>query len=184
MAQLLDDAIRALVAPDGRAAGARLLRLLVGCARANAAALLEMRGDQPTLLVGVDVTQETLDAASQAWERSRARLEADESVQRRAHVIAPLRRHGQTLGLLVVDSPRVEGLDDVVRALGPVFVQVLEATRRAEAENPGEELRRLLDENEWNLARVARILGVSRVTIYARLDRYGIPRQRVLKGTA
>jgi GAF domain-containing protein len=39
----------------------------------------------------------------------------------------------------------------------------------------------LLNRNEWNIARVARLMGVTRRTVYLRLQRYNIPRERVLK---
>jgi hypothetical protein len=39
----------------------------------------------------------------------------------------------------------------------------------------------LLRRNEWNIARVARLMGVTRRTIYLRLQRYDIPRERVYK---
>jgi DNA-binding NtrC family response regulator len=39
----------------------------------------------------------------------------------------------------------------------------------------------LLDHNEWNVSRVARVLGVTRMTIYNRLRRFAIQRQRVPK---
>jgi putative methionine-R-sulfoxide reductase with GAF domain len=39
----------------------------------------------------------------------------------------------------------------------------------------------LLNRNEWNIARVARLMGVTRRTVYLRLRRYNIPRERVLK---
>lgn len=45
-------------------------------------------------------------------------------------------------------------------------------------------LRALLEAQEWNVARVARILGVTRMTIYNRLRRLQIPRERVLKSAA
>ena len=45
-----------------------------------------------------------------------------------------------------------------------------------------EKLLRALQQNEWNIARVARLLGVSRRTIYLRLQRLDIPRERVRKG--
>jgi len=179
---LLDDAIRALVSPDGRGSAGRLLRLVAAYARADAAALLEIRASVPALLVGVDVTQETLDAAAYAWERQRAALEAGDTAHRKPHVVVAIRRHGKILGLLALASPRLDALDDVLRGVGSLLAQVLEVIR-AETENPGAELQRLLEENEWNLARVARILGVSRVTVYARLQRYRIQRQRILKGT-
>ena len=179
---LLDDAIRALISPDSRGSAARLLRFVAGCTRANAAGLLEIRGSTPALLVGVDVTQETLDAVAHVWERSRAGLEAGEPVHRKAQVVVAIRRHGKVLGLLALDSPKSTALAEILRSVGSLLAQVLE-TIQAEAENPAAELRRLLEESEWNLARVARILGVSRVTVYARLQRYRIQRQRILKGT-
>mgnify|MGYP000632767276 CR=1 FL=1 len=42
-----------------------------------------------------------------------------------------------------------------------------------------EKLLLLLNRNEWNIARVARLMGVTRRTVYLRLQRYGIPRERV-----
>jgi hypothetical protein len=42
-------------------------------------------------------------------------------------------------------------------------------------------LLKTLHEQEWNLARVARVLGVSRRTVYLRMQRYGIERQHVPK---
>jgi hypothetical protein len=44
-----------------------------------------------------------------------------------------------------------------------------------------EKLLLLLNRNEWNIARVARMMGVTRRTVYLRLQRYGIPRERVAK---
>ena len=44
-----------------------------------------------------------------------------------------------------------------------------------------EKLLLLLNRNEWNIARVARLMGVTRRTVYLRLQRYNIPRERVLK---
>jgi transcriptional regulator of acetoin/glycerol metabolism len=38
-----------------------------------------------------------------------------------------------------------------------------------------------LHEAEWNLARVARMLGVTRVTVYKRMRRHGIERLKVRK---
>jgi transcriptional regulator with GAF, ATPase, and Fis domain len=38
-----------------------------------------------------------------------------------------------------------------------------------------------LERNEWNIARVARLLGVTRKTVYARMQRFGILRERVPK---
>jgi transcriptional regulator of acetoin/glycerol metabolism len=45
----------------------------------------------------------------------------------------------------------------------------------------GVALRALLDEHEWNVSRVARLLSVTRMTVYNRLRRLGIARERVSK---
>jgi Bacterial regulatory protein, Fis family len=42
-------------------------------------------------------------------------------------------------------------------------------------------LRALLEDHEWNVSRVARVLGVTRMTIYNRLRRLGMERVRVFK---
>jgi transcriptional regulator of acetoin/glycerol metabolism len=44
-----------------------------------------------------------------------------------------------------------------------------------------EKLLLLLNRNEWNIARVARLMGVTRRTVYLRLRRYNIPRERIRK---
>jgi len=44
-----------------------------------------------------------------------------------------------------------------------------------------EKLLLLLNRNEWNIARVARMMGVTRRTVYLRLQRYNILRERVPK---
>jgi hypothetical protein len=44
-----------------------------------------------------------------------------------------------------------------------------------------DELLLLLNRTDWNIARVARMLGVSRRTLYVRLEKYRIPREHVEK---
>ena len=44
-----------------------------------------------------------------------------------------------------------------------------------------EKLLLLLNRNEWNISRVSRLLGVTRMTVYNRLDRFKIPREHVPK---
>jgi Bacterial regulatory protein, Fis family/GAF domain len=79
----------------------------------------------------------------------------------------------------------------VAKAVGQQAPSV-EQTSRAEAwetyleRTPVEDMEReklllLLNRNEWNIARVSRLMGVTRRTIYLRLQRYNIPRERVPK---
>ena len=81
----------------------------------------------------------------------------------------------------------------IAKAVGEnVGASVERAPSRAEAwesyleRTPVEDMEReklllLLNRNEWNIARVARLMGVTRRTIYLRLQRYNIPRERVPK---
>ena len=55
------------------------------------------------------------------------------------------------------------------------------------AQTPAKEIERrrlllLLDRHEWNVARVARELELTRTTVYKRLEEFGISRKRVAKG--
>ena len=80
----------------------------------------------------------------------------------------------------------------VAKAVGEGATTVERGPSRAEAweayleRTPVEDMEReklllLLNRNEWNIARVARLMGVTRRTIYLRLQRYNIPRERVPK---
>jgi transcriptional regulator with GAF, ATPase, and Fis domain len=60
------------------------------------------------------------------------------------------------------------------------FERYLERTSVDDMER--ERLLLLLERNEWNIARVARLMSVTRRTVYLRLARYGVPRERVRKG--
>jgi transcriptional regulator of acetoin/glycerol metabolism len=60
-----------------------------------------------------------------------------------------------------------------------VWQTYLERTPSHEMEK--EKMLLLLDRNEWNIARVARLMNVTRRTIYLRLQRWGIPREKVRK---
>jgi transcriptional regulator with GAF, ATPase, and Fis domain len=80
----------------------------------------------------------------------------------------------------------------IAKAVGDQGAPVERAPSRAEAwesyleRTPVEDMEReklllLLNRNEWNIARVARLMSVTRRTIYLRLQRYNIPRERVPK---
>ena len=112
--------------------------------------------------------------------------------------MVPASHDGQLQGLLYLDSldPRL-GVRHEVRGLMP-FAQVAgRAVALGESSSihlpsdtgpsPGadpvarEELLVLMERHEWNISRVARILAVSRRTVYLRLDRLGIQRRRISK---
>jgi transcriptional regulator of acetoin/glycerol metabolism len=68
---------------------------------------------------------------------------------------------------------------EATRGIADAWTTYLERTPVEDMER--EKLLLLLNRNEWNIARVARLMGVTRRTIYLRLQRYNIPRERVPK---
>ena len=98
------------------------------------------------------------------------------------HGLFPLMEGTDLVGALVLDDARQLEPD----RMGPFLVALAKAVTAAEAPvrprmDHGALLQRTLDENAWNVARVARTLGVTRRTIYMRMQRFGIPRRRVPK---
>jgi transcriptional regulator with GAF, ATPase, and Fis domain len=117
--------------------------------------------------------------------------------------VVPVFEEEKLVALLYVDSAEphfcdshdLERLSKFSRILAKAVSEStspVEAGRTSEAwqsyleRTPVEDMEReklllLLNRNEWNIARVARLMGVTRRTIYLRLQRYGIPRERVPK---
>jgi GAF domain-containing protein len=119
-------------------------------------------------------------------------------------VVMPVFNGGKLVALLYVDSfdPHFCNPNDIdrmgrftrivakaVTGIEPHREEARTTTERWETyleRTPVEDLEReklllLLNRNEWNIARVARLMGVTRRTIYMRLQRYNIPRERVPK---
>lgn len=120
-------------------------------------------------------------------------------------LVVPVKENDELVALLYVDSyaphfvephqiDRVGRMSRIVaqalnRSAGPlpagtptreeVWQTYLERTPSEEMEK--EKMLLLLDRNEWNIARVARLMNVTRRTIYLRLQRWGIPREKVRK---
>jgi hypothetical protein len=90
-----------------------------------------------------------------------------------AHDLERLSKFSRIVAKSVRDteSPRPAG--------GDSWETYLERTPVEDMER--EKLLLLLNRNEWNIARVARMMGVTRRTVYLRLQRYNIPRERVPK---
>ena len=118
-----------------------------------------------------------------------------------ALTMVPVQQGDEMVALLYVDAgephflttPDRERLVKFARIIGKAVTQTAAPkASRAEAwetyleRTPVEDMEReklllLLNRNEWNIARVARLMGVTRRTIYLRLQRHNIPRERVPK---
>lgn len=92
------------------------------------------------------------------------------------HDLERLAKFSRIITKAVTDTAPVR---DRARAQADAWETYLERTPVEDMER--EKLLLLLNRNEWNIARVARLMGVTRRTIYLRLQRYNIPRERVPK---
>ena len=79
----------------------------------------------------------------------------------------------------IVGKAVADDRDGVGRSPREALEDYLERTPSEDLER--EKLLLLLNRNEWNIARVSRLMGVTRRTIYLRLTRYGVARQKVPK---
>jgi Bacterial regulatory protein, Fis family/GAF domain len=91
------------------------------------------------------------------------------------HDLERLRKFSRIVAKAVADNAPIEERSQSSKA----WETYLERTPVEDMER--EKLLLLLNRNEWNIARVARLMGVTRRTIYLRLQRYNIPRERVPK---
>lgn len=181
---LLDDAIQVLVAAEPRGATRRLLTLVARFTGAQAIAAFEVRSGRLVLFGSHDLAQDTIDSAEKAFSTLRPRLEAGQVVHTDGHAVVPLVDDQQWVGLLCLRGARDGAAEEAVQSLGRVLAATITAARAADHADPAARLRDLLEEHEWNVARVARILGVTRVTVYERMRRFGIPRKKVPRGIA
>jgi transcriptional regulator with GAF, ATPase, and Fis domain len=94
-----------------------------------------------------------------------------------SHDLARLTKFSRIVAKAVLDSSTPA--ERPTRSREDAWETYLERTPVEDMER--EKLLLLLNRNEWNIARVARLMGVTRRTIYLRLQRYNIPRERVPK---
>lgn len=94
-----------------------------------------------------------------------------------SHDLARLTKFSRIVAKAVLDSGMPT--ERPTRSREDAWETYLERTPVEDMER--EKLLLLLNRNEWNIARVARLMGVTRRTIYLRLQRYNIPRERVPK---
>jgi hypothetical protein len=154
-------------------------------------------GESGTLQVfsAVGMPVEQLAAAQVLFAAAAERIARGETEATGDHCLAPLLDDGTLLGVLHVyglpgAAAALEGyrllLGAAVRASrqpgGLRSIDLLARTSAAELQR--HQLVATLDGNEWNISRVARILGVTRRTVYMRMRKFRVPRRRVPKTLA
>ena len=154
---------------------------------ARSAALWLADGDELTLQLGVGTDQESIDGALALWVRQRAALAAGQPASEGRSILIATRPEGFHLYLDGVDTRRLDIASAVDCAAVAAKVLRRTATGFAGGEHVKadglrrEELIATLRLHEWNSARVARVKGVTRKTIYDWLEKFQIPRERVSK---
>jgi hypothetical protein len=133
---------------------------------------------QPELLVSHRIDQAVLQRVSAAWQYGRDALACGSRVEPpTGGVICPVLVERQLKALIYLerihDCPDAE-LGVVAQLIGNRLQPSPEYTPIEPDER--EHLLLLLERNEWNIARVARVLGVSRLTVYRRLARLQLSR--------
>jgi hypothetical protein len=187
----------------------RTLGIVLTLTHGRCAAVFRVEDGRVPLFASRGLDQASLDAAHADWNTHRADLARGGTLYLpdtgadtpRARVTAPIRAGERLLGLLYVDSAEPHFLDEDGRRRLAKFEALLARALEAPPAPPGERPRgfergldrpaadglerqrllMLLERNEWNIARVARLMGVTRRTIYLRLARYGLPREHVRK---
>jgi regulatory Fis family protein len=177
-----------LVAPDPRGAAEHALTYLMGVHGAASGAVLALK--QGILIPYTIREMETrrLEEVQRAWVSWESGLRGGDVVQVDDLVLYALHEGGTLLGAVVLAGAVHPVREDLLQTFGLALAKaiavapppgVLPGLRPGPV--PREELLLNLSRHEWNIARVARMMGVTRRTIYLRLRRYGIHRVRIPK---
>jgi hypothetical protein len=185
--------VRIMVAKDPRQSADTILEFLMGVNGAAAAAVFSVE-DEPRLFVGRGIAQSALDRTAECWKREGGSLAQGRLSRTDACLLLPVLRRERLVALVYLEAAHadLDSLAEVSGLLGDAIVRGSaqpEAASPVEAyleETPTEEIERrrlilLLDRFEWNVARVARELRLTRTTVYKRLAAFAIPRKRVPK---
>ena len=178
------------------------LDLVMVLARARRGAVVSCREGGISLVASRGLDQGVLNSIHRVWSCSQRSLVARTPLYSEGpetFLALPCLEKSELMGVLYVDTPgpafrlppeqlaTFSGIfGRAIRALGsPLNNQrsdwAMELDRAEPDDLERERLLLLLTRNEWNISRVARILNVTRMTVYNRLVRFNIPRERVQK---
>jgi transcriptional regulator of acetoin/glycerol metabolism len=186
----LDQVAALLFSEDGRAKADKLLSSLVVESDARGGAVLGIKNDKPVLFAGLDLPLAVLTQIEKGWVGISRELKEGDPVTLKALTLAPLLDEEGLVGALVLESPRAFDFKDAQMLLGllarAVSQPLAPSVASASLDLPAHEMekRKLVDtlqRNQWNVAMVSRKLGVTRRTIYLRMEKFGIDRLRVPK---
>ena len=185
----MDSMLALLVADDPRRSADRILNRLVQIHVARGGAILRPRDGQVEVWMSSGLSLAAVAEMPVRWADHGEALAAGRPVFEPAFALFPAMLGNEMVAAVYLAQP--EGLSAQGAAVfGAAIAQAVRAsdtagTRRAPEASPAEEARlqmlSLLERNDWNIAHVARLLGVTRRTVYMRLRSFEIERRRVPK---
>ena len=187
----MDQTLALLVADDPRGQALRLLDHVASRCRAKGVAVVKVADDDLASFAG-EVPLSRFTTLQTVWKTQAKDLKAGRRVLADGYRVLPLMDGPGLTGLLLIEgaagieltNPAVVALAATLKAAHARPPQNDAETQAATVTGGEIERQRLiaaLDRHEWNIARVARLVGVTRRTIYLRLKRYKIDRRRVPK---
>jgi hypothetical protein len=195
--RLGEEILHLLVSQDPRRAADGALGLLIRHLRADGAACFRVQGERVVLFAARALDQLALDRVASTWDDARDAVLAGQVYDAEtSFAIVPIGPPAAVSGLLYLGADRGLVLDaEALEHLLPLLRTALEAApnggrapldayieRTPAVQFQREQLLLLLERHEWNIARVARAKGVTRLTIYEQMRRWGIERRKVTKG--
>jgi len=184
----LGSMIESLVADDPRRSADRLLSKMCEVAGAEGGAVLVPQGDNASVFLSYRLSLSGLGSLPIRFQDHRSRLAKGEVVTAADFALAPVTSESDAqLGWIYLENPRsadgkelrpfLLGMAKAVGALSEAPILRAPNLNRADANRVN--ILRILEENDWNIARVSRELGVTRRTLYMRLAAFGIARKKV-----
>jgi|MudIll2142460700_1097286.scaffolds.fasta_scaffold183946_2 ActR/RegA family two-component response regulator len=186
----MDSMLALLVADDPRRSADRILTRLIQIHQAQGGAILRPSGGQVEIWMSAGLNLGAVSELPVRWADHREALEAGRAILEPGYALLPAMLGEELAAALYLAQPLGQAVADA-RLFGTAIAQAVLASQQAEGPSrvpdlsPTEEARlqllSLLERHEWNIAEVARLLSVTRRTVYMRLRSFGIERKRVPK---
>ena len=179
-----------LVSDDPRRSADRILNRLIQIHQARGGAILRPRNGQVEVWLSYGLTLAGLAELPVRWADHCQTLNEGRAVVEPGFALLPAMLESEMAAALYLAQPEGLSVSDA-RVFGTAIAQAVRASDSGPAApripemSPTEgaklQLLSLLERNEWNLAKVARLMGVTRRTVYLRLRSFGIERRHVPK---
>jgi hypothetical protein len=185
----------------------RTLEAVAEFSNARCAALFLREQERMRLFASRDADASVFETVAESWLNSRAALVKGELIIKHdatgSRAIVPILADERLTGLLYVKTDELRFSDDrdlkalvnfariaAMALFAPPEIPIPQAAvelyleRTASDDVARQQLLVLLEKHEWNIAQVARLMGVTRATIYNRLAKLGIKRRHVPKAAS